>query len=254
MQAYMTMDQSLERIFALYYGPWGSGKSWSSWTWPNPVIVEASRGELKGARVRHIDMPVLRPTSWEDIQTFYSNPPKVIEEYFPGYDAKTIVIDTISQLSDTICMRHCLKVAGKGPDAVVKLPDIGAVVSKMRGFFVLSQELKYNVVGIMHERTEKNDLTGEILTQPDMYGTSIRGACGTYVDIVLHFQQERRSPTPDNPATKEYVAYPVRDSRAHGKDRFDCLPARIVNPNYPEFRRLIDAKEAKYAAAERTSG
>ncbi len=251
MQAYRTMDQSLDRIFALYYGSWGSGKSWSSWTWPNPVIIEASKGELKGARVRHIDMPVLRPEHWEDVQRLYSNPAKVIEEYFPSYDAKTIVIDTISQLSDTICMRHCLKAAGKESSAVPKLPDIGAVVSKMRGLFIMSQELPYNVVAIMHERTEKNDLTGEILTQPDMYGTSLRGSCGTYVDIVLHFQQERRTATPENPATKEYAAYPVRDNRASGKDRFDCLPDRMVNPNYPEIRRLIDAEEKKHAADTR---
>lgn len=251
MKGYTTMNQSLDRIFCLGYGPWGSGKSWFSWTWPNPVILEISKGELIGARVRHLDIPVLRPESWSDIQLFYGNPAGVIEQYHPGYDAKTIVIDTVSQLSDTVCMQHVLTM--KGNEKPPTLPDIGAVVHKMRGFFVMSQELPYNVVILMHERTEKDELTGRIDTQPNMYGTSMRSSCGTYVDLVLHFQEERRTPTPTDPSTRSFVAYPCRDAIAQGKDRFDSLPTRMVNPRYSEIRRLIDAKEAKYAAAEHST-
>jgi hypothetical protein len=248
MKAYRTMEQSLDRIFCLGYGPWGTGKTRFSWTWPDPIILEVSPGELIGARVAHIDLPVLRPERWEDIQQFYGNPEKVIEQYFPGYKPKTVVIDTLSQLSDTVCMNHILGQKSGDKSAYATIQDIGHVVQKMRGFFVLSQELPYNVVVLMHERTDKDELTGRIDTQPNMYGTSMRSSCGTYVDLVLHFQQERRSATPDNPNTKQFVAYPCRDNIAQGKDRFDCLPDRMVNPRYSEIRRLIDAKEKENAA------
>ncbi len=249
MQSGTTADLSLDKLFCLSYGSAGTGKSVWSWTWPGALVMDVGR-ELIGAKARGLDFPFLQPDKWEDIIDFYQSPAETIEKYHPGYDAKTIIVDTVSDLCTQggICMDFVMATRSgskKDGSKMFEYPaqsEMGRVTEKMRGFFILSRQLPYNVLLIAHEHTEKDGLTGELFDLPAMMG-QMRKQAANLPDICLWHQVEGRG------ENKEYVAYSTKHIRNVGKDRFGCLPERMVNPTYQQVRQCIDQQTRRSANA-----
>ncbi len=233
MDSSWTNELTLDRLFILSYGRSGAGKSTFTWTFPNPVIVDFERG-LIGARLKGLKIPILTPTKWSDMQDLYSNSKQVIEDNFPGYDAKTLVLDSATFLGNStgLCMDYIMghksKTTKDGQATVdyATIREFGLITAKMRGLFNLSKDLPYHIVIIANMQTLKDDLTGAVEDKPMFIG-AMRDEAPILPDITLFHDIEST-----REGTLEYVAYPVRISRNIGKDRTGLLPPRIVNPTF----------------------
>lgn len=221
-----TQDLTLERIRILSYGTSGMGKNVFAETFPNPLFVNMEDG-LIGAKVRKYNYPILTPKSWTSMQQLFAEPKMVVETAFPDYKCESLIFDSISFLGNQsgLAMQRVMSEKDSSKSPYPTITEFGRVTDKMRGLFLLTKELPYNVHLICQEYTEKNDLTGDISTKPSMIG-QMRDEAAHHVDICLWHTIEYTQ------TGREYVAYPVRISRNIGKDRLGVLPDRIVNPTY----------------------
>lgn len=229
-----TQDLTFDYLRILSYGTSGMGKNVFAETWPNPTFINMEDG-LIGAKVRKYNFPILTPKSWSAMQQLFADPKMVLTTAFPTWDTKTLVFDSVSFLGNQsgLAMRQIMAEKSGSKAAYPTITEFGRVTDKMRGLFTLTRTLKYNVLLICQEYTERNELTGDIGTKPSMIG-QMRDEAAHHVDICLWHTIEF-----NEQAQREYAAYPVRVTRNIGKDRLGVLPDRIVNPTYEGIMTLV---------------
>jgi len=255
IKKYKREDSSL-RI--LLHGPPKTGKTWFSLGSPSPLFFDFDCGLMtaieKGVEPDYIAYDLSQPIqAWNSFV-------KDIKDAFT-LDYQTIVIDSVTTLTDKILLPVALGMVGhkkiwdanertRGPvwtNVRFMLEDI--IVSATD----LSRKHNKNFIMICHERVDKNEVTGEIMISPGLTG-ALMAMAGCFFDFVLHTKVKKSAPVPPSFKGKR-PSVPFRyvietKSRIYQTGTRVNLPDEI-ECEWEAFMKELKRKEAKNEAEEK---
>jgi len=192
IKKYKKEDNSL-RI--LLHGAPKTGKTWFCLGAPSPLFFDFDLGLMtaveKGVEPDYISYDFSQPLRlWN---SFIKDLKDVFE-----LDYKTIIIDSITTLTDKVLLPVALSMVGhkkiwdanektRGPawtNVRFMLEDI--IVSATD----LSRKYNKNFIMICHERLDRNEVTGEVIISPGLTG-ALMAMAGCFFDFVLHTKIKR---------------------------------------------------------------
>lgn len=207
-----------ETIACLIYGQSGMGKTTLACSAPAPVLLDFDGG-IDRLNEAH-QVPTVQITSWKDAEA-------ALAEIEQADEFKTIIVDTLSKMIDSIITDIC-------GAAQPKIQQWGLVNAKFKGFLRTIQAMHKNVVFVAQREVEKD---GEVTRYvPQVRASNYKDiicdldVCG-YMEMVSNKGKEVRQIT-FNPS-----------SRSEGKNTADFAPAYIIP--------TLDGNKANTFLAER---
>lgn len=192
-----------ETIAALIYGQSGMGKTTLACSAPAPVLLDFDGG-IDRLNEAH-QVPTVQITSWKDAEA-------ALAEIEQADEFKTIIVDTLSKMIDSIITDIC-------GAAQPKIQQWGLVNAKFKSFLRSVQSMHKNVVFVAQREVEKD---GEVTRYvPQVRASNYKDiicdldVCG-YMEMVSNKGKEVRQIT-FNPS-----------SRSEGKNTADFAPAYII--------------------------
>lgn len=216
-----------ETIAALIYGQSGMGKTTLACSAPAPVLLDFDGG-IDRLNEAH-QVPTVQITSWKDAEA-------ALAEIEQADEFKTIIVDTLSKMIDSIITDIC-------GAAQPKIQQWGLVNAKFKSFLRSVQSMHKNVVFVAQREVEKD---GEVTRYvPQVRASNYKDiicdldVCG-YMEMVSNKGKEVRQIT-FNPS-----------SRSEGKNTADFAPAYII-PTLDENKAntFLAERFTEYVARQR---
>lgn len=207
MQFHNTADVASNGVKSLVYGPSGAGKTRLTLTCPQPVVLSAEGGllSLRGAAI-----PFKPITTVSELEQMYN--------YFAyaqdQYHFKTIVIDSISEIAETV-LKRAKAAAGKDPRRAY-----GSLIDEMIPIVKMFRDLPYrHVIVTAKEERSKDEATGYMMYQPSLPGSKLGPELPYLFDEVFRYVKGI------DPATRTPYSYlqTFSDHQTVAKDRSGAL-------------------------------
>lgn len=217
----------------LIYGNSGTGKTCAACSWPIPILYLDFDSKVDSAAAFYADDKArLEQIEVRDLSSKMEHDPieemlKIIDkELIPQQKTgkmlyKTLVIDSLTTFSSAV-LNHIVRTN----------PGIKRVVSKqgaqpgMQDFGILKRELTklipgilslpLNVIMLAHVKTERDELTGEMIRGPHMDGSFA-------ADLPIYFKEVYRTFVEN----KKYLAQTQSDARYNCRTQIRGLPEII---------------------------
>lgn len=167
-------------IKALICGESKVGKTLTSSTWPNPLILSAEN-RLMAVAARNI--PYVDITSSKDfleVKLNLNQPAEVREKLF-GFPVETVIVDTIDEIQK-ILVRERLKETGK--EVFKGFDDWGWLNGQMDAIISGFRNLDMHVVFVCHTKSEVDEESGRVSYKPALQGAS-SNTLGQYFDLTV---------------------------------------------------------------------
>jgi phage nucleotide-binding protein len=185
-------------VKAVVYGETGTGKTSSALTLPpeKTLIIANEKGLLPLAGK---DFTVWEIDSWEDLLQCYQEllKPENKEKY------KIVFIDSLTELNE-LCKEFIVKKEriakkidiGKLYDELMTQQDYQLLDSKMRKMIRSFRDLEYHIVFTASEATEKDELTGMIVSIPGINGKLAKELGGYFDEMFRLITKEEEKGKP----------------------------------------------------------
>jgi len=250
------MDAAVDPVRVLLAGGPKTGKTRFAASFPNPVFIDTDRGMKSIAKPRPPAFVISRrePTSGPDELTSYRDVRDIISNliykdgpYWDalqsiGYEPKTLVLDSLSSLSD-ICEVEIIadpavlgsKTEAKTHGEALQLADYNIIQRRIFGILDLARQLPINFV-VTTGVTFTQDDKGILREQPNLTGNKLGPSVPHFFDDVFYMYQEREGNEilyyADNRPTRTW---------AHSGTRFGVPKDAFKFPTYDDFKPYYEA-------------
>lgn len=206
------------------YGSPGSGKTKFGSTFPNPHYIDTDKGMLT---LRDMNIPYYSFDGDNAMQA-YNNIKVAIDKMIKDKSCKTIVIDSLTTLSDVILESVLMQDgnAGKSPEFKHWNSQMNALKEILR----LCLGSGKHFLATAHEKIDKDENTGRVWILPALTG-QLSHKIGLYFDEVYHSECIEKINKPTDykllaRASSLYVAKSrlrSKDAGTHYKPDFNCI-------------------------------
>lgn len=231
------------------YGPPGVGKTELAAGAPNPIWFdfERSTDTLANSRFpKYRQIPVLRvPKDLPDMQTFI----KAVKEAVKS-DFETIVIDSVTRLQRYQMNEYLQVQEGAGASVLnytkeliksgrnhytAQIQDWGFSTNLLDELFMTLDGCGKNIILIGHDKTDKDDLTGQIKTSFALT-PALSGAIASLVSVVGYMDVKKR-PGLNQPPMRILKLNP--QGREVAKNRLGLMDPEIIDPTWDKIIQLV---------------
>lgn len=243
------IDLSNLSLRSFIYGRAGSGKTWGAATYCKEsgdtyffdmdagTLTLKHYGKVTG-KYPQFDKYPREIGAWERIMA-------KLEMLNKDEKVKNIVFDSLTTLSE-LKIEHILRVSNKKKFTKMSLDLWGIFIGEMEQFFSGLSALKgKQVIMTAHEFNQQDEITGEILTLPLIYGKHLPSKIPLWFDEVYHAEVEQKG---------NDIVYNWRTrstSRYIGKSRLGFLPT-IMEAGYGKIAALMAVEIASEKKEVRT--
>lgn len=212
----ITTDNML--MHNLVYGKAGTGKTtWAS-GFPKPFVFDFDGGMLsqKGKDVAYEtygasgEMKGIAFQKFEERLKEFERDPTQYETY---------VLDSVTTMQE-YRLEYLTSMSGKPRPTQY---EWGMLVIDLRNFMVRLTRLKGHVVVIAHEMMLQNELTGELLVEPVIYGKKLPAQMPLWFDEVYRAQTARTKE-----GLPQYEMLTCASTTYTAKSRLGCMPEVLV--------------------------
>lgn len=249
---FVTLDDTVDKLNALFYGREGSYKTTGAATMANlpdkgRVLFINAEGGLKKAPLQKRGVDTSRIVVFPDPKKKQRVTHKNLDALYRKVKADLekdpdswvgVVIDSATEvhtaLLDLVQSKRVRTLQNKGADVdedFVDISDYGTMTKMFRDLLRKFRDLDCHFVVTALERRDVDKDTGK-----PQYGPAVTPGLQTdllgYVDFVLMFKAEDE----DGPGR----ALTRANSRYRAKDRFDVLPRVLANPTFERIMGYVD--------------
>lgn len=202
-------DITLEnlKLSALIYGKSGTGKTSWACCFPNAYVFDFDNGMLS-QRGRDVEYDVY---SGAVAYQKFEERLKALEVECP-YD--TLVFDSVTTLQE-YKMDHVLQMSSK------KIPtqyEWMVLITTMKDLFTRITKMDKHIVVVAHEQLVQDEITGEIMMMPVIYGKKLPSQLPLWFDECYRMQVTR-----DKDGKASYSFLTSADVKYMAKSRLGCL-------------------------------
>ncbi|KKN34937.1 hypothetical protein LCGC14_0788780 [marine sediment metagenome] len=195
------------KLKVLPYGKSGTGKTTFACSFPKPYVFDFDNGILS-QRGMDVDYDV-----YSGVAAYqkFEEKLRTLESECPY---ETIVLDSITTMQE-YKMNSILQVTRK------KIPtqyEWMVLITDMKDLFTRITSMDKHVVVIAHEMMVQDDMTGEIMFMPVVYGKKLPAQLPLWFDEVYRMFGGRTKE-----GKPEYTFSTVSDTRYVAKSRLECL-------------------------------
>jgi len=220
---FTTTDRAaqLNGVKVLVYGSAGMGKTVLASTAPHPFLISAEGGELS---LRHVQMPMAKVTTVEDLKDIYS----WCEQSHEAKQFQTICIDSLSEIAEVVLNNAKRQV--KDPRQAY-----GELIEKMETTIRMFRDLPgRNVYMSAKMEPTKDELTGVVKYGPAMPGSKLGSKLPYFFDEVFRLGINK---TPQGESYRFLQTQP--DMQYEAKDRSGAL-APVEPPHLAQlFNKIL---------------
>lgn len=202
-------DLTLEnlKINALPYGKSGTGKTSFACSFPKPYVFDFDNGMLS-QRGKDVDYDVYSgPAAYQKFEQKLSE----LEKVCPY---ETLVLDSITTMQE-YKMDYIMQMNTK------KVPtqyEWMVLITDLKDLFTRITKLDKHVIVVAHEMLVQDDITGEIMFKPVIYGKKLPEQLPLWFDEVYRMYGGR-----DKEGKPEYTFSTASDTKYMAKSRLRCL-------------------------------
>ena len=211
------LDLSTMKIHNLVYGKSGTGKTTWACGFPKPFVFDFDGGMLsqRGRDVEYETYGLPGEAKGVAFQRFESKLSEI--EKNPG-KFETYILDSITTMQE---YRLEFIVAGTGKPRPTQY-EWGMLVLDLRDYMQRLCKLNANIIVIAHEAMVQDEITGEVLVEPVIYGRKLPAQLPLWFDEVYRAQVSRTS---KGEAQFELLTWAT--TKFSAKSRLGCLPEVI---------------------------
>jgi hypothetical protein len=228
-------------IRCLALGHAGAGKTVFAGSFPTPLWINTDFGLTSVTDKDKLKYVI----NFEKGENIYADVMGVIRElkaktgpFAPGgqlADVKTLVIDSVSKLSSFLLHEIQLKLNQNPTKDKPGYEGYGLLKHLLEDISLATASLPVNVVMTAGLTVEKNDLTGEVITLPDLDG-SYRTAIAKDFDEVYLFEPQQSG------LGVKYFTYTAQYKTYQGLKTRSNMDYRVENLNYEVLKKKLFEK------------
>lgn len=239
----MSSDNPYDRVFSC--GRAKSGKTYFACTYPKPLVINTDKGlaTVRDKNIPYID--IVRMTEENkndrDVLCRYSDVLQIIKDlkyqegkYWEemesvGYVPETIIIDSISAMSDLMEAEIIIKPPdGKGRNEILQIQDYNLIQRRMLSIIDMCREMPYHFVATAGLDL-KQDERGAFLDNPLATGAKLGPQIPHYFDEVYLHEYDRDK--------KKWTLTPMQSKRfPYAGTRKGLKMVTFDNPTYEDLK------------------
>jgi hypothetical protein len=248
-----------DRLNLFIYGEPGSGKTHLLLGAPGIVLVDFEEGSLTADGLG-MNVPLLRPESWEDILRILEAPELVIEEIhkierFKDYEVKTWGFDSLTTMqrmllghaprdaTDTLPARKGKNIMGvarnRAKELTPSIEDYGILVAMLEQFMNAVRQMEYNTIITCHAEISETEASPKGLNvdpskvkfagYPSVIG-KLKYRIGGLADFFIRLETVRRG------NELKYYAHCIQSEVWRARTKVaNFLDAKIEDPTFDKF-------------------
>ena len=201
----LTLDSL--KLNILPYGKSGTGKTTFACSFPKPYVFDFDNGMLS-QRGLDVDYDVYHgPAAYQKFES-------KLRELEGNCPYETLVLDSITTMQEykmDMIMQANTKKTPTQYEWMVLITDL-------RDLFTRITKMDKHVIVVAHEMLVQDDMTGEIMFKPVIYGKKLPEQLPLWFDEVYRMFGSR-----DKEGKPEYTFSTVSDTRYMAKSRLKCL-------------------------------
>lgn len=195
------------KLNILPYGKSGTGKTTFACSFPKPYVFDFDNGMLS-QRGRDVEYD-----TYSGIAAYQKFDAK-LAELETSCPFETLILDSITTMQeykmDMILQANRKKIPSQYEWMVL--------ITEMKDLFTRITKIKTHVIVIAHEMLVQDDITGEIMFMPVIYGKKLPAQLPLWFDEVYRMQVGR-----NKEGLPEYSFTTAADTKYQSKSRLNCL-------------------------------
>lgn len=226
----------------LVYGKVGTGKTVFACSFPGRKYIADFDGKISSAaefyagseRLKEIDYDEYksaRPFNRFDI--WLRNATEAATK--GSFPYQTVVVDSLTELissalDDFIAANGAIQRTRTSIGPISSMLDYRALAIQIRGLYNRLFSLPAHIVTLAHLRTEKDELTGQIVNGPE-------GPAGVVTHLQIIFEEVYRSYVDGEGEKRRYLAQTQATSQFPARSQIKGLP-QVIDLSYESLRRF----------------
>ena len=205
------------KLKVMVYGTGGKGKTTFACTFPKPYVFDFDNGMLS-QRGKDIAYDTYGQYDWLKFEA-------KLTEFEKSCPYETLVIDSVTTMEEYL-LDHLISITRKPRPTQL---EWGQLVLDLADIFLRVGKFKTNIVVVAHEQIVQDEITGEVMVMPLVYGKKLPGLLPLFFDEMYRAQTGRDAKEPAKPV---YQLLTTADVKYSAKSRLGVLEPIVCNPSY----------------------
>lgn len=165
------------KLFCAVYGDAGTGKTTLGSTFPKPFYIDCDQGllSIRGKDVKYVTIKGADRT-WPSVR-------QAVQMAAADPEVESIIVDSMTGVCE-ICMDHTMMI-NKNISGKATFDDWAIFANNLRDLVTLVRGANKHALFILHEVTDKDELTGRVWCRPLLQG-QMKAKFAAYFDEFYH--------------------------------------------------------------------